>query len=210
MSLIGKVAELVGELMKRTPWGDIKLQPLIDDIASVAPEFVRFLENGGRVVVQQRVFPLWRTVVLGRHQTPEAYVASIEGRGRKPNRWARDIATKVACSQQEIELPLVDVLDTDLGFKDVYTTREFYDRAATFGLYPCPAEAGLALADQFDDQPKGDYRRIAMDAIADSDGGLYVFYVYHDEGGLRLKTSGGHPGNQWNPGYRWVLTTRKP
>lgn len=51
MSLIAKSWELMAELGKRTPWGEIELQPLIDDIANVAPEFVRFLQNGGRVMV---------------------------------------------------------------------------------------------------------------------------------------------------------------
>lgn len=160
--------------------------------------------------IKTKAFPLWRSVVLGRHQTPDAYIASIEGRGRKANRWAREIAAKVVCAQQETELPLVDVLDTDLGLTSVYTTREFYQRAATFGLYPCPAEAGLALADQFDDQPKGDYRRVAMEAIADSDGRLNVFCVYRGGDGLRLGANDGHPGGPWTPGHRWVLTTRKP
>lgn len=53
MSLIKQSWELMTELAKRTPWGEITLQPLIDDIAQVAPEFVRFLQNGGRVMVGQ-------------------------------------------------------------------------------------------------------------------------------------------------------------
>jgi len=211
MSLIGQSWELMCELAKRTPWGRIQIQPLINDIANVAPEFVRFLENGGRVIVQQRTFPLWRTVMLGRHQTPETYLASIEARGRKPNKWARDIAAKTTCSQEVIDLPLVDVSGADLlGFTQVYTYAQFLERAATFGLYRCPAETGLVLADQFDGQPYGDYRRIAMEAIADFDGGLSVFCVYHDGGGLRLGTDSGRPGSQSVPESRWVLTTRKP
>lgn len=209
MSLIGKSWELMAELGKRTPWGEINLQPLIDDIANVAREFVRFLQNGGRLVVANH-FHTCRVVKLGLHKTPEAYVASIEGGGRQMNRWARDIATKVTCAQQETELPLVDVLDTDLGFTEVYTTREFYERAATFGLYPCPTEAGLALADQFDDQPAGDFRRIAMEAIAASGGGLDVFYVDHGGGGLWLGAVDGHSEARWAPGDHWILTTRKP
>lgn len=209
MSLIGKSWEFMSELGKRTPWGEINLQPLVDNIANVAPEFVRFLQNGGRLVVSKH-FPTWRVVKLGLNKTPEAYVASIEGRGRKFDSWALDIAAKVACSLEQIELPLVDVLDTDLGITGVYTTQEFYERAATFGLYPCPAEAGLALADQFDDQPKNDYRHIAMEAIAASDGGLGVFCIHHAGDGLRLEASDGHPEAQWDPGDRWVLTTRKP
>lgn len=210
MSLANQVIQFLLELGSGQPWGRLNVPGMLGDMPRVKEEFTKFLQNGGRVVVQQRAFPLWRTVVLGRHQTPEAYLASIEGRGRVPNRWARDIAAKVVCAGQEIELPLVDVLDKDLGFTEVYTTREFYARAATFGLYPCPAEAGLALADQFDDQPVSDYRRIAMEAIADSVGDLDVFFVYHGGGGLRLETNYGRPGGVWGPGNRWVLTARKP
>lgn len=160
--------------------------------------------------IKPRQFHTWRTVKLGLYKTPDAYLVSIEARGRKSNQWAREIATKVVSSQKEIELPLVDVSGADLGFTDVYTYREFLERAATLKLYPCPAEAGLALADQFDDQPRVDYRRIAMEAITDSVGNLGVFYVYHDGDGLKLKTYRGHPENQWLPGSRWVLTSRKP
>ena len=210
MSLIGQSWEFMAALGTRTPWGEINLKVLIDDIAQVAPEFVRFLENGGRVIVQQRTFPLWRMVMLGRHQTPEAYLASIEARGREPNKWARYIAAKTACSQEMIDIQLVDVSGADLGFTQVYTYAQFLERAETFGLYQCPAETGLALADQFDDQPRGDYRRIATEVIADSDGDLNVFCVHHDGGGLILGASDGHSEDQWFPENRWVLTTRKP
>lgn len=210
MSLIGKSWELMAELGKRTPWGEITLQPLIDDIATVAPEFVRFLKNGGRVVVQQRVFPIWRTVVLGRHQTHDAYIASLEGKGRKIDSWARDTAANITCSLEQIELPLVEVLDKDLGFVGVYTTSEFYARAATFGLYVCPAEVGLALGDQFNDQLIDDHRFLAMEAIADSYGGLLVFIIDRNQVGLGLVTDSGFLERKWGPGDRWVLTTRKP
>jgi len=210
MSLANQVVQFLLELGSGQPWGRLPVAQMLGDMTRVKAEFTRFLENGGRAIVQKRTFPLWRTVMLGRHQTPEAYLESIEGRGRVPNRWVRDIAAKTVCSQQEIDLPLVDVSGADLGFTEVYTYAQFLERAARFCLYRCPAETGLALADQFDDQPKGDYRRIGMEGITDSDGGLDVFYVYHGEDGLGLKTYHGHPAYQWLPGFRWVLTSRKP
>ncbi|NQV89435.1 MAG: hypothetical protein HQ488_03890 [Parcubacteria group bacterium] len=51
MTLIKQSWELMSGLASRVPWGQIKIQPLIDDIANVGPEFIRFLENGGRVQV---------------------------------------------------------------------------------------------------------------------------------------------------------------
>ena len=60
MSLIGQSWELMSELAKRTPWGELTHQPLINDIANVAPEFVRFLKNGGRVIIQAESFRISR------------------------------------------------------------------------------------------------------------------------------------------------------
>lgn len=160
--------------------------------------------------IKPRKFPTWRVIKLGLHKTPKAYLASIKGRGREPNKYARDIAAETTCSQEVVDLPLVDVSGADLGFTDFYTYREFLERADTFGLYPCPAEAGLALANQYDDQPQGDYRRIGMEGIADSVGDLHVFDVGRVGGGLCLRTRSGRPEDQWDPGRRWVLTARKP
>jgi hypothetical protein len=160
--------------------------------------------------IKPKVFPLWRSVTLGIHQSPEAYLASIEARGRKPNKWAREIAAKVTCSKQQVELPLVDVSGADIGFWTPYTYEEFLHRAETFGLYRCPGETGLALADQFDDQPSGDYRRIGMDGIADSGGDLGVFGIGRDEGEPWLGSNDGHPQYRWNRVVRWSLTSRKP
>ncbi|TAL50584.1 hypothetical protein EPN81_02415 [Patescibacteria group bacterium] len=210
MSLIGQSWELMCELAKRTPWGRIEIQPLIHDIAQVAPEFVRFLENGGRVMIQGKVFPTWKLIKLGLHKSPEAYASVLEAKGHKINKWARDILMKITCSQEVVDLELVDVSGAELGFTQVYTARECYERAVTFGLYPCPAETGPATRDQYNDQPAGEYRRIAMEAIADSGGGLNVFDVYRDGGELWLETDSGHPDNRWNPGHRWVFCRRKP
>jgi hypothetical protein len=51
MSKIGQAFEFMGELGKCVPWGDIDVAALVVDIANIKPEFVRFLKNGGRVMV---------------------------------------------------------------------------------------------------------------------------------------------------------------
>ncbi len=160
--------------------------------------------------IKPRQFPTWRVIKLGLHKTPEAYVAALEAKGKKISKWARDILAKVTCSQKVVYLELVDVSGAELGFTEVYTTRELYERAATFALYPCPAETGPATRDQWEDQLPGDWRRIAMKAISDSVRGLGVFNVEHDGDELWLRASDGRPGAQWNPGGRWIFCRRKP
>lgn len=45
MSLVGQSWEFMTGLATRTPWGRLNLPALIDDIATVEPEFVRFLKR---------------------------------------------------------------------------------------------------------------------------------------------------------------------
>ncbi|KKW31675.1 MAG: hypothetical protein UY76_C0053G0007 [Candidatus Uhrbacteria bacterium GW2011_GWA2_52_8d] len=160
--------------------------------------------------ISPRQFPTWKVIKLGLHKSPEAYALALEAKGRKISKWARDILAQITCSQEVVELELVDVSGAELGFREAYTTRECYERAATFGLYPCPAETGSATSDQYDDQPPGEWRRIAMEAIADSGGVLHVFNVGHGGVDLWLGTSDGRPEDRWDPDRRWVFCRRKP
>jgi hypothetical protein len=212
MSFLGQSWEFMAELAKRTPWSRINIQLLIDDIAHVAPEFVRFLENSGRVmVVQGEVFPTWRTITLGLHKSPERYIVALEAKGMKISTVARDILVNITCSEELVDLELVDVTGVDLGFtKGVYTTQECYDRAVIFGLYPCPAETGPALRVQYNEQPAGNRLLIAMQAILDRSGFCTIFKVLHDGSDLVLYTDTGRSSYQWLPKNRWIFCRRKP
>ncbi len=54
-SIVSEAMEFVGKLMTKTPWGDIAnlLPDLIKDIDRVCEEFLKFLQNGGRVIISE-------------------------------------------------------------------------------------------------------------------------------------------------------------
>ena len=107
------------------------------------------------------------------------------------------------------EVELVVVTSHDVGLEGNYTTTQMFTAAAAHGLSKCPAEVGLQLRLQYDDQPSGEWLLIAMEPIAVSDHVLYVFSVVHDDDGCWLDTGYGHPDGVWYADFRWVFLRSK-
>jgi hypothetical protein len=101
------------------------------------------------------------------------------------------------------EITLIRLTVKDLGFIKNATTDQIYQRAAELGLELCPAEVGPYLRLNFTkafkrEQPNGDYPRIAMKQILDSDGDPFVFSVHRDDDGERwLSGDWAEPTNEW-------------
>ena len=104
---------------------------------------------------------------------------------------------------QEIELKIVSV--KELGFSEPTQYKDIVNKAKEKGLELCLAEVGPQLRLQYLDQPLGEWLSVAMEAIRDSDGDLYVFRVGHGGDGLWLYSDDGEPDGLWDPGYRFVF-----
>jgi hypothetical protein len=123
--------------------------------------------------------------------------------------WGDDILGRIFCSQEEIDLDLVVMSVGDLGFKGSARYADICMKAVELGLELCPAEVGPALRLQYGDQPRDEWLRIAMEAIADRDGDRSIFYVERDSDDLWLSAYGGHPGSVRDAGDRFVFVRRK-
>ena len=154
-------------------------------------------------------FPTWRTIKLGTHKSVKSLVEAIEAKGFKIGDWARNIAKNVTLAEKMTEVELVVVTGHDVGLEGNYTTIQMFTAAAAHGLSKCPAEVGLQLRLQYDDQPNNEWLLIAMEPIADSDCGLNVFNVAHIGFGCWLRTNYGHPGNVCFTDDRWVFLRSK-
>ncbi len=103
----------------------------------------------------------------------------------------------------------------DLGFKNNVTTEQIYNRAKELGLDLCPPETGPKLRLNYGkifkkEQPLGEYFRIAMKQISDSDGNPRVFFVNRgDDGGSWLHGGWANPGSEWDPSHQFVFSLRK-
>ncbi len=211
--------QVMATLAINTKWEEIdfeqaQLQELvIRNPKGAGEQFGAFLKNGGRVMVNVRAFQVWKTIKLGTHKDAAALKQAIVENGLQMIDRASDIIGKPAftLATEETTLDLVNVSVADLGFTKVALLNDvdIYARAIELGLSLCPAEVGPQLRRQYLDQPKGEWLRIAMKAIADSGGDINVFRVGHDEVGRRLGTYWVGPGSVQNPTYRFVFTLRK-
>lgn len=105
----------------------------------------------------------------------------------------------------------------DLGFKNNTTTEQIYERAKELGLDLCPPETGPKIRLNYEkifkkEQPLGEYFRIAMKQISDSNGDPSVFLVNrYDDGKSWLYGSWVRPDDGWSPSDRlFVFSFRKP
>lgn len=155
-------------------------------------------------------FPVWRTVTIGNRASRSIKSLSqfIEDAGMQASSWAEEILQKVKTSKEEKTLDLVKVTAEELGLTGLPTTRQIYDAAQAQGLNLCPAEVGPQLRLQYYDQPMGEWLRIGMEPLKDSDGSLRVFRVGRDGDGQWLHTGYGRPGSQWGLDSSWVFVRR--
>lgn len=161
------------------------------------------------VEAQPREFAVWKTVKLGLHKSPKDYRAAIKSAKMKIGDWGDDILGRISCSQVEVDLDLVELSVGDLGFKGSARYADICTKAVELGLELCPAEVGPALRLQYGDQPRDEWLRIAMEAIADRGGDRLIFLVGLDSDGLWLGASSGHPGAVCPADDRFVFVRRK-
>ena len=99
----------------------------------------------------------------------------------------------------------------DLGFpKDKYPkTNEIYKRIEELGLELCPAEVGPHYRLKYTNQPIGEWFRIGMKQITDSDGYPNVFDLGRYGGGLWLNDYWSRPTDGWDHSNDFVFRFRK-
>jgi hypothetical protein len=156
-------------------------------------------------------FSVWKTIKLGNYKNADEFRKALKKNGFKISGLVNDILGKseftVAGAEEEIQL--VNVSAADLGFKNGATYRGICAKAKELGLELCPNEVGPQLRLQYKDQPKDGYLRIAMEPIADSDGGLFIFYVGRDGDVLWLNGLNYDSDDFWFADNCFVFRLRK-
>jgi len=207
--------ELLAKLGANTNWDALDpsgVQALIDSPRDAGLQFTKFVRNGGKMKLERKVFPTWKTIKLGTGlKKADDFRKAIKTAGMKISYWANDILGKPAftVSETEQEVDLVVATPKELGFNGNTAYRDICNKAIELGLELCPAEVGPQLRRQYTDQPKDEWLVVAMELIAGSYGGLYVFRVGLDLDGLWLDANLGHPDLVWHADRRFVFVRRK-
>ena len=180
-------------------------------------------------------FPIWKTVVLGRHQHADAYSAALLAHTKEFMAGAlseyhsnyhrifdriKQILLKMPIAKAETSVDLVRLTVQDMISLDdkgmvpkicawenstaIYgvTSAQIYSWVEKHGLELCPAEVGPALCLQSNQQQES-LIAIGMEAIADSDGDLLIFYLVpvkrnNNFIGLHLDANYGMPSRNWH------------
>jgi len=171
----------------------------------------RFLSGEIVVKAPEHTLKVWKKIKLGTHKDADALRKALKKADFKIGNWGNDILGKpaftVAIAEEEIQL--VNLSVAELGFKDGATYGNICAKAKELGLELCPNEVGPQLRLQYKDQPKGEWLRIAMEPIADSDGNPDIFTVGHDDVDLWLRGFDGDADRFWIAGNRFVFRLRK-
>jgi hypothetical protein len=125
-------------------------------------------------------FPIWKTITLGMCKSPDEYRKALKQARISIGDWGNDILDRIAYSQEEIEVDLVVLSVSELGFYRSAKYKDLCAKALELGLQLCPAEVGPALRLSYKDQPSGERLRIAMKAVTSY--GCYdsIFEVVHE------------------------------
>lgn len=107
------------------------------------------------------------------------------------------------------EAKLVRLTVADLGFKRSATTDQIYERAQALGLELCPPDTGPNYRLQYKDQPLGEWMRIGMKQITDSDDYPLVFVLARGDDGLWLSGAWTAPDDAWYPDDGFLFRFRK-
>jgi hypothetical protein len=144
-------------------------------------------------------------------KSKEQLISEMQAQGINISDYAKSMMKNpdfvVGSSREEAKLVRLTV--ADLGFKTSATTDQIYERAQALGLELCPPDTGPNYRLQYKDQPLGEWVRIGMKQISDSDGDPDVFRLGRNDDGLWLNGAWASPDLTWNPDDEFVFRFRK-
>lgn len=156
-------------------------------------------------------FPLWKTIMLGTHDSAGGLREALNTAGFGVGDLAREALNRlVLTARPSTRLDLVVVSGFEIGLTAANASlAEICSRAAALGLMLCPAEVAPQLRLQYPDQPAGEFLRVAMAPVATSRGDV-GFVVGNGGLGLLLIGADGRPDRLISPTVRFVFVHAGP
>ena len=151
----------------------------------------------------------WKTLEKPPYKTAAELLQALEGKGYRFSDWISDIALKPGFMDGSVEWPLrlARVSLESLGFKGPTHLAEFYQAAKDKGYSCVPPQAALAIRFFYDEQPTGEWLRIAteMDRLIDSDGVPHLPKMGKALGKYYLETYWSYPKAIFHPHNEFVM-----
>ncbi len=179
-------------------------------IGEWSPEVLKNIPNTVKYLYEsfpeKKIFK--KTIVLST-KTPEQYQQELIAQGNKIGSFALSMLKKINALPQSEKVDLVQFNVKQLGFPSGATLEQIFDKAKRLNLDLCPPQVGPELRLSYADQTYGEYLRIAMEPINDSDGYPSLFDVHRNDIEPWLGSSSGRLGNHWGADGKFVFHVRK-
>ena len=155
----------------------------------------------------------WKVLERLPYNNGHEYGQALIKKGYKISDWIIDVISKPDFQVNAVSwpLPLVRVRLDSIGFSKPTTLKEFYKAAVEAGFEMCPPEAALALRFNYDEQPVGEWLRVAidMDKMIDSDGVPHLPKLGNALGRFYLETYWAYPDAVFHPHNEFVMIDRR-
>ena len=150
----------------------------------------------------------WKKIKLGTFRTVNELRQAILDQGDRISPWCKKMMEKTELSQSEIKVYLMTATTKELTGKDKATYQEIKDAIIDHGGELCPAEVGLQLRLQYQDQPIGESLMIVMESLFDHNGEPRIWAIssYIDP---LLDSVDGQSNSRVVAGHRWVYCVNK-
>jgi hypothetical protein len=98
-------------------------------------------------------FNVSKTIGLGVYKDTDAYRKALKKKSINISRWADDALGKIDVAAVEVEVDVVKILRTHLGFTTAARCDSIHRRTFSIGFEPCMPEIGPRLREEYMDQP---------------------------------------------------------
>lgn len=159
------------------------------------------------------MFSLWKLLERPPYTSGSQYCDILTRRGYRLSDWIIDIASNpdFPINTGLWPLPLIRVRLSLLGLIGPVLLKDFYETANAAGLESVPPEAALALRLNYDEQPRGEWLRMAtdMDQMIDSDFVPHLPKLGSALGRFYLETYWAYPNAVFHPHNEFVMIDRR-
>ena len=156
---------------------------------------------------------LWKLLERPPHTSGADYCRALTEQGYRLSDWIVDACARADFSVSTVSwpVPLVRVRLDSLGFSKPTTLKKFYEVANKEGFENPPPEVALALRFNYDEQPTGEWLRVAteMDQLIDSDGVPHLPKLGAALDRFYLETYWAYPEAVFHPHNEFVMIDRQ-
>lgn len=181
-----------------------------DDKTSFVDSLIKYINYGFKFVITERIANIWKSISVGGLKALKLMDRNKQKGfllGSEAEFMTKSKSFKTSAKSKNVDFAMKSLKDFGFTGSTFAELQEFFRNHPMYEF--CMPEDVYYLRIAYADQPKGQWVRLMMDTIADSDGGPGVFELEHDDFGLWVYGDWCNPTDDVSPGDLWLVRIRK-